>query len=98
MLEGNRVRLLVGDQMLLVSLRGVAELCPQEQILHEEAYGQKQDHYQRKATRHRLQRTAYEQAPFAATQILDHEQRQAAHGEAPTDDETKQEGAQQMVD
>ena len=98
MLVSNRVRLLVGDQMLAESLRGVAVLCPQVQLLHEEADGQKQDDDQGKAARHRLQRAAHQQAPLAAAQVLHHEQRQAAHREAPGDDVAEQIGAQQVID
>ena len=84
--------------MLVESLDRVAVLRPQVQLLHEDAYRQPEDDNQRQAARHGLQRTAHQQAPLAAAQVLHHEQGQAAHGEAPADDETEQVGAQQVVD
>ena len=98
MLVSNRVRLLVSDQMLTVSLGGVAVLGPQVQLLHGEADGQKQHHDEGKAARHRLQRTAQQQAPLAAAHVLHHEQRKTAHGEAPAQDVPEQIGAQQVID
>ena len=97
-LVSNCVRLLVGDQMLTIGLRGVAVLGPQVQLLHEEADGQKQHDDQGQAARHRLQRTAQQQAPLAAAHVLHHEQSQTADGEAPADDVSEQVRAQQVID
>ena len=68
-LVGDRVRLLVADQMLVESLRrGLLYCAHRYSFFMKMPIGRNRDDDQRQAARHGLQRTAQQQAPLAAAQ------------------------------
>ncbi|MDE1178680.1 MAG: hypothetical protein PW789_19060 [Edaphobacter sp.] len=95
-----RHHLFLGHQAVLVRLHrrlGVGEGEPLVQVLGEEDDGDEEDSHQLEGAAHRLQRTAEEQSPLAAGDILQHQHAVATAGEAEGDHKAHQVGAHEVV-
>ena len=101
-LEVRRQRLLVGDQVMQIRVVGgscIGVPHPLVQMFADARHQDRNQHqrHQRQRARHRLQRTAQQQAPLAARYILQHQQHQRAAGKVEARHVAHQVGAQDVV-